>query len=1035
MVAPDIVCMIVRDQEMELGNILQLSTPDAGTYQSIVQRDPVTGGAGTTYCRVVGQLNGVQKMFLKFTDKKPTAFLDRSAIYNVANWSTIGGRTVTNVYHKARQHGQGYNYSPAQYFCTTCEHYIYLKLSGNLAQGGPYTISVVGNTFPPYAFTFSDKTSRSTAIHASQTGYRAAEKGKIVQVSTWIPGFGTEGRVDYASYGMTTAELLDDRGVAVYSAPLTLWMGASDPDPTDGYDPYTYASSTIPPKVATAVTSAVDTTTITIVGHGYATNQKKFLQGFGYGGSPLYSIEGVKTITVLNANQFTVPGFVPGWVAGTFRAGYDSLVFDTWTGQRFATNVYRFDFSSFEAVNYQGNYRVRIPGLGVSDEFHFTERARFEQAHLHMKGYYNQIQGMALDPAVGNWNKPAAFRDGTNGCHVYESLAPAAFVDETFCSYPDLFSSVVSTSAFSFSAPLITGNQFNGTVNGNTIGPINFATTNAAMAEAIRAATAAALPGLDVVVLSPAPPNGELKTIIALNNIGSGIPQGTAITFTGVVTGGATQAAVRASHWLTTNRVTHPFVTIRDAGDWDWHEAWAGSLNEGIIPYYLLEFTYRWLPPGKRNLHWGFPKASALNPTLYAGTDGLGDQFHMAVYQIDSFRATQKPDGRVYGGMQYAFATASSGTKGGGYDFFEPSPYSTRAAALLAADPHSNLIYATSAAKVAHVLLEAGFTTAGNAWKASAELAWDWSEALYQDFTANGPTGSVVDGYFNGMCKLSTYGVTDAGAFVDSAVYAAQITDLFTGLGGVYDLCRRMAAGTLYNLTDNNTKYGVIIKPFYGADSWYQQGIGVWEFAQCTDAQTRYPTEVAYANLRWGNSVTAGTTFIGMVRPALYNAQNQDNQYMQWMQQILDYSHGVNQEDKAAVTGLPRGVMNASIRDREAMGLTAYEVPGTRPLFHFAGQHAYGAYSIDNTSATMVTYPLTTGGDALWQSKLAAPFPVQHPYEESFHDSTNVIYHAEFLSCTSMTYFCMAAIAHCFDGNDVVDEVGGRYKRRISCAP
>jgi len=1020
MVAPDIVCMIIHDQDPEIGHLLQLSTPDSAAMDAVVQRDPVTGGAGTAWCQVTGQLNGVQKMFLKFADKKPTAYLDRVAVRNLANWSTIGGRTVTNVYHKCRSFGQVTAYSPGMYRSTTMQHYIYLKLSGNLAQG-THNISITGNTFPAYSF---------------------AEKVKTALVSMWIPGYGTEGRMDYSSF--TTAELIDSRGATVFTAPLTLLRAATtiDPDDSFGASNYDYASSTIPPRVASAVVTGAGFTTITVAGapHGFTTGHRKFLQNFGAStGGAATGLDGERVIDVTGANTFTVPLVGSAWVPNSYRTGYDSLIFDTWSGNRWGTNLYVFDFSAFDAVNYQGNYRVRIAGLGVSDVFALTESARYDQAKVHMQGYYNQLQGMDLDPAVGLWDRKASFRDGTNGVQIYESRCPGSLNSEAFSDTPEIMSGFGCCSSISFDADLVSGNVFNVTVNGVAIAPVTFTTSHANTLNLITAAVKVALPGVYGIIH----PN-MLKSVCFYHTIGNGSsPSAPLVTFTGqTLTGGATQANIRLSPFLTTNRVTHPFVSIRDAGDWDFHECWVGAQNEGVIPYYLVEWAYRHLPAGKRDVSFGFPKASALNPTFYAGTDGLGDPVHMAIYQIDSFRATQKPDGRVYGGMNYLMIGVN-GDKGGGFDFFAPSQYSLNNAALLAASPTDNFVYAAGAAKVAQVLLEAvpPFTTAGNAWKASAELAWDWAESMYQGWHAGGRTNSTIDGYFNGVLGLQSIGVTKSGLFMsDNTVWNNQLTSMF---GAQHDACRYMAAGALYNLTDNNTKYGVVIAPRYtsgGAPN--QEGMGLWDFVQCADAQTRYPTQVAYLNARWTDAVNKNSNFDMLIKPAIKGAQTQDNQYYKWMLEKLNYSHGVNQEDRTAVSALGyRSPQNCSIRDREAMGLTSDSVPGTRMYWHFAGQHAYGgsnSYSSDSILNFSVVAPMTgASADPMWETKVITPFPVMHPYEECFNDNTYAAFHTEYIAVYSTEFFNLSMIAHCFDGNDVTTtpDTSKRYKRRLFCAP
>lgn len=1043
MAAPDIVCVIVRDQDPEIGQLLELTTPDSAAYGSAQLRDPVTGGTGTEVAKIVGQKNAVLKKFLKFADKIPTVWLNRATVDNPANWATIGGRTVTNVWRKSRVFGQINNFAtgsgvPAlpNTSSSTMEHYIYAKLNGNLAQG-TYTVSVTGNPFPATSFVWNDRSARSHGLRVSQTGYRAAEKSKTAYLSMWIPGYGTEGRVNYATtYALTTAELIDVNGVTVFTGALTLFVDATTPDPggsTPAYLNVNYASSTIAPKLATAVSSAAGVTTITCANHGFSNGQTKCLQGFGQfnaSGNNALGIDGMRVISNVTTNTFTIPLTSGTWLQGAFLPGYDSLIFDTFSANRWMTNVYSFDFSGFDASKCPGKYRVRVAGLGVSDEFTLMPHTRYADASIYFKGVYNQFTGMALDPAVGNWNKSAQFVDGVNGVEIYEGRCPAALTFEAFSVSPPVPSGFACASNISFSANFVTGNVIAGNINSVPFS-VNFTTDQATTMAAIVAAVKAALPGIGGAINVSMP-----RSLSFYHLIGNGIALSALLTFTAVtVTGGASQPTVKLSPFRTATRVTNFGSAMRDAGDWDYHLTWSGAANEGVLAYYLCEYGYRKLPSGSRDIQFsGCPKASTLNPTLYANTDALGSAVHLAIYQFDAFRRTQKSDGRVYGGMGYAFVTAS-GDKGGGYDQTEPSQYSPYTPVLHAADPESQYNYCTSAAKIGQTLREAGFTTAGNAWVASAELAWNWAESLRLDYVANGPTGSVVDGYFNGTLGLQAIGVTSGGVFMtDTPTWNGQLATLF---GTSLTQVRIMAAGTLYAATANKTAYGNVCQAVYTGTTVNQHGIGLWEFAQAPSAVDDYPTEAAYLNGRWGSAaVNTDAYWDSIHRAALMGAQNHDNQYYKWLQQRLNYAQGVNQEDRTRVTGMGRRYPeNILLRDREAMGLPSSNTPGTVAFFHMGGQPSYrGLNNASTESPANYTVCTPVGADPNWRLRELTPFPVQMPHEEGFNDNTYAIAHTEFVIRTNLEHFISALICHAFDGNAATAPITSNYKRRLVCA-
>jgi endoglucanase len=427
MALPDVICLVVRDAECVPQSLLNLGSPHASALDAWVQADRETGGAGTDWAKVIGA-NDFAKEYLIFMGEVPAERVDRAAVDDPSNYPTIGGCTVTAVYRKSKPYDQTdwYNAGNKSY-TSSFEHKIFLQLDDDLPQGGPYSISVDGDTFPATDFTFDDTVTRAIGLQVNQAGYRPEDERKIADFILWIPGYGTEGRTSLA---LDTAELIDSQGATVTDfddLAITLFTDATTA--VTGQTNRTYASTTAV-KTATDVTEG-NPTTITIAGHGYgapaSTSTKSFL---GFGGTS--SILGSITITVVDADTFTIPINTTSqtWVSGTYLSDFDSKVYDTFTANYYATNVYRIDFSTFVPTTYQGEFRVRIPGLGVSDPFQINDAVRYDAATVHAKGYYNQLTGIALDADVGGWERPVDFVDGVNGVEVYESIVPAGFVTD-----------------------------------------------------------------------------------------------------------------------------------------------------------------------------------------------------------------------------------------------------------------------------------------------------------------------------------------------------------------------------------------------------------------------------------------------------------------------------------------------------------------------------------------------------------------------------------------------------------------------------
>ncbi len=78
------------------------------------------------------------------------------------------------------------------------------------------------------------------------------------------------------------------------------------------------------------------------------------------------------------------------------------------------TYVYVLDFSS---LTRPGNYRIHVPGHGVSFPFPVSRNIWDQSARLQMMGFYHQRSGMPLGPPASNWLRPRNFHPDDRYIH------------------------------------------------------------------------------------------------------------------------------------------------------------------------------------------------------------------------------------------------------------------------------------------------------------------------------------------------------------------------------------------------------------------------------------------------------------------------------------------------------------------------------------------------------------------------------------------------------------------------------------------
>jgi hypothetical protein len=453
MAAPDIICVVVRDQNINKGGYESGVVGEAGALNSTqLGPNPNKGGANGYY-----RVGGANKSYRYFFAENPTEYLDRDAADDPASYaaSSLGGRTVTAVYRESRMYDQG-SYTASggtPENKATFEHRLFLELDGDLPEGGPYTIDSAG-TFHDVEFSYSDRETRAEFIHATQVGHRHADGEKSARVAAWIPKRG-RGAVDYAGeYGLETFEIIDAVGATVYGPADLELLADEDTVAFEGDLPtgvrYTSSDPTEAWHVSNITTAAAGAAVVTYTGGTGHPSNGDLLMLIGIGGMRLLTnlqlningsmvevtslntgartfIIGSGSIEQAQSSQVAWDGATTRWAAfngAQFLSTHAYWLYRTYISNRHATSVYKADYSDFNPDT-SGTFRVRVPGLGCSWPFKIDEAVHYKAAQTHMKGFYNQCYGTALSSAVGGWDRPINFKNGTNGVTILETNFPA----------------------------------------------------------------------------------------------------------------------------------------------------------------------------------------------------------------------------------------------------------------------------------------------------------------------------------------------------------------------------------------------------------------------------------------------------------------------------------------------------------------------------------------------------------------------------------------------------------------------------------
>jgi hypothetical protein len=756
METPDVLAFYIDDEPLLRGNVQAVTPARTEAYSStnpILMTNPATGNDE------YGFIVGAAKTSVRFVDRPSPSYVDKVKLHALANYPSIGGgRTVTALYFRDQPIDTGTTYvGSAQTRLTQFRHTVYLKLSGALVNGTSYTITNSDGSppFAPITFTYDDKMIRAGAIKTSQIGVRPDDTFKKVYLASRLPSAPNNGVVDFAAtYGITTAQIINAAGATVATVDVTLrraWneMETSDYYATTGLD----VADTSISFTVTAIAKEASPALVTCPGHTFSDGDKVRFRGI----SGMTEIEGGASTTVGLA--LTVSNSIPGTsfrvnvattgfttfsttpAFSTALGGVSNQVYKCFNTNRAGTNVYQLDLSSLTTP---GEYKIYIPGFGISDPFHVETNAYAVTAgHMH-RGVYNLRLGCDVNKDPG-YSRPLAMIDGVNGTAIYHSKLPAPFGIE--CSQ------LIKPTNGVVPRAGVGGRGDNGV----------FTLTNlvwSAGPPAIVTATTSTPHGLTIGVDFPL---HVVNCLPGLPLAGSSTGQPTGYNFRPDTSGGTnnwckitgtntftypiatnpgpyTQLGIAYTGFLTSTRATGFRAPVQDAGDND------DPTCDHMYAYMPLAFVFNNISnmPSRFTPFVVQKSTELLNATLYAGTDTLPPLFHEIVWYADNYRVWQKPNGDIPGGLGYPSLGSQIPQNpepihmNRGWDALGSLTGQTTHGFLYAPDHWATMQYAALAAQIALICqgyIAAGLplTTLMNTWRDSAILAYNRARRLIYD--------------------------------------------------------------------------------------------------------------------------------------------------------------------------------------------------------------------------------------------------------------------------------------------------------------
>lgn len=410
MAAPDIVHVVLRDPPFVRGRILELAGP---------RPEPI--GTWVRHEGEWGLVIGPARDHLRLADTPPSLFLDRDRIDDASAYGPIGTRNVVAVYRKSMPYDSGIY--PADNGDSRAgasfEHDIYLQLDAPLAAGSQ-TINWPYAMLADTSFAFDENSMRASALHVTQNGHRRGDLGKSGYLSLWLPGAENGGAVDFRRYGMERFDIIDGDDDIVFTGAVALRTAPDDPEPGNGM-PAPLVEYTDGASVPVSLTGRAGETFFTDRPHGFAVGQRIALERLGGEMDASAVFATVASAGVASFTLTTTDSALPHGLSPYARAT------PALSANRAGTFVFELDYSAWlPATN--GTYRLRIPGLGVSDPLVIDDDVWRSAALNGLTGLYHHRSGMALDGRFG-YTRPASFRPGPALTVLYSRL-PLAWSSE-----------------------------------------------------------------------------------------------------------------------------------------------------------------------------------------------------------------------------------------------------------------------------------------------------------------------------------------------------------------------------------------------------------------------------------------------------------------------------------------------------------------------------------------------------------------------------------------------------------------------------
>jgi len=772
---------------------------------------------------------GRNNNYLKFSGGNSYDHIDRTAADLLSNWGTIGGLTVDAVYRKSMPYQQAQNLFEKQ---ARMRHYLFLKLSGNLAQTThSIDLSHIGLS-ATQEFIWNDKLARSQAIHTTQHGHRPSDVYKKGKLSIWVPGHGSEeGAVNYSTYGLVganKAHLINEAGTIVHTFDVMLRISPTDCEP----------SRITASNVRGVANGSISTITDNGSGAIRITLNSAVFPGTATpsGGNKLL-VTGDRVLIRKTLGQFgsTVPSALGQWQITKISEHVFDLDGSTFDGGTYTVNNY--SILSHHPMSSVTNRvaitnidktvvpcRVTAPGHGLQT----GDTIRPEAI-----GFQN-----TWTPAGGGTREPRAI-DGAGRTQFNTRTYLAVRIDDNIIALQDADGTDIDATD---QPPWVGGGGFINKLNkmngaGTYVYDLDYSGFTGAGLHRLY------IPGLgvsdemrfddevwnDAAAVHAAGDyhqrcstvDGRFGTtypaptyydgVDGVRKYRSNLPVAFSTQNLAITSEGAPTGQGGYSPWITTTR-----IDVR-GGHMDAADSDCFALHHMLGYYDYLEVWE--VCPAARNTNHNLPKASELIGGIWdASTDALGDLGQAGIWGIDFYRQAMGLDGATIGGQM-----ASSQPEGGdvGQNFWEPSWIHRGRHFTFAGDHASNYIIAGTLAKGSRVLTIAGMTAQALAYKNAAILMWDWAEAIR---TSAPNAAGARDTYYKTVLGLQT-GLGWSDGQYATAQNALDNTINVRGF-------RSFAAGNLFRLTGEVAYETAFIASFQsGANLSQYIGRGMWEFS------------------------------------------------------------------------------------------------------------------------------------------------------------------------------------------------------------